>query len=255
MSISIDLSGKTALVTGSSQGIGAAIARRLHDAGARVAINHPDLGEGRTRADAEAIAAELNAVREASAVATAADVADPEAVHAMMRDLQQTWGGLDILVNNAGVLREHSLRKVPIEEWREVVSVNLSGVFHCCKYGLEILRDGGSIVCMGSLAAEAGFHGQSAYAATKAGVQAMVRVLAGESARRGVRVNAVAPGAVDTAMIAGLPDAVRARLVESIALRRLGLPQEVADAVLFLCSSLSSYITGHVLDVNGGFGR
>ena len=136
-----------------------------------------------------------------------------------------------------------------------MVSVNLSGVFHCCKYGLEILRDGGSIVCMGSLAAEAGFHGQSAYAATKAGVQAMVRVLAGESARRGIRVNAVAPGAIDTAMIAGLPDAVRTRLVESIALRRLGLPQEVADAVLFLCSPLASYITGHTLDVNGGFGR
>lgn len=255
MSIAIELAGKTALVTGASQGIGAAIARRLHAAGARVAINHPDPGDGRPRADAEAIAAELNAQRDSSALATAADVADPDAVRAMMQDLLQRWGGLDLLVNNAGVLREHSLSKVTIEEWGEVVSVNLSGVFHCCKYALEILHDGGSIVCMGSLAAEAGFHGQSAYAATKAGVQAMVRVLAGEVARRGIRVNAVAPGVVDTPMIAGLPEDVRAQLVKSIALRRLARPDEVADAVLFLCSPLASYITGHTLDVNGGFGR
>ncbi|APW62679.1 SDR family NAD(P)-dependent oxidoreductase [Paludisphaera borealis] len=255
MSIVIDLAGKTALVTGASQGIGAEIARRLHRAGARVAINHPDLGDGRPRADAEAIAAELNVLRDDSALATAADVSDPDAVRAMMQDLQQRWGGLDLLINNAGVLREHSLSKITIEEWREVVSVNLSGVFHCCKYGLEILRDGGGIVCMGSLAAEAGFHGQSAYAATKAGVQAMVRVLAGESARRGIRVNAVAPGVIDTPMIAGLADGVRTQLVKSIALRRLGRAEEVADAVVFLCSPLASYITGHTLDVNGGFGK
>jgi 3-oxoacyl-[acyl-carrier protein] reductase len=255
MSVAINLSGKTALITGSSQGIGAEIARRLHAAGANVAINHPDLDGGRTRADAMAIVAELNAARAESALAIAADVADPVAVEAMMGELQRCWGGLDVLVNNAGVLREHSLRKITIEEWREVVAVNLSGVFHCCKYGLEIVRDGGAVVCMGSLAAEAGFRGQSHYAATKAGVQAMVRVLAGESARRGIRVNAVAPGAIDTPMTAVLPDTVRDRLVESIALGRLGRPEEVADAVLFLCSPLASYITGHTLDVNGGFGK
>jgi 3-oxoacyl-[acyl-carrier protein] reductase len=255
MSVVIDLAGKTALVTGASQGIGAEIARRLHAAGASVAINHPDLGGGKTRADAEAIAAELNALRADSAFSIAADVADPDAVRSMMEAIRDRWGGLDVLVNNAGILREHTLSKITLEEWDEVVSVNLSGVFLCCKYGLEILRDGGCIVCMGSLAAQRGFHGQSHYAATKAGVQAMVRVLSGECARRGVRVNAVAPGVIDTPMMAGVADAVRAQLVKSISLRRFGRPEEVADAVVFLCSPLASYISGHTLEVDGGFGR
>jgi len=253
MSIAIDLSGKTALVTGASQGIGAEIARALHAADALVILNHPDQGAGRTRADAEAIAAELNRARSASARVVAADVSDIQAVLAMMASIKQHEGGLDILVNNAGIIRDRSIAKMSIEEWRSVIEVNLSGVFFCCKYALEIMRDGGVIVNMGSLSAKAGIHGQSNYAAAKAGVQALTRVLRRECAKRLIRVNAVAPGAIDTSMVASVAAAVRAETLKAIPLQRLGKPQEVASAVLFLCSPLASYITGHTLQVDGGW--
>ena len=253
MSITIDLSGRTALVTGSSQGIGAEVARLLHRAGARVILNHPDLSGGKPHEDALALLDELLALRAHSASVRVADVSDPAAVQAMMQSIRQEWGGLDILVNNAGILRDHSIAKMTLDEWRSVLEVDLSGVFFCCKFGLEILRQGGSIVSLGSLAAKTGFHGQSNYAAAKAGVHALTRVLARECAKRGIRVNAVAPGVIDTAIAAGFSDAARGQLLQSIALQRLGRPQEVAEAVLFLCSPLAGYITGHVLEVDGGF--
>ena len=166
----------------------------------------------------------------------AADVSDAAAVQAMMERVRLAWGGLDILVNNAGIFRDRSIAKMTLEEWRAVIDVNLTGVFHCSKYGLEILRDGGSIVCVGSLSAKLGAHGQSNYAAAKAGVQALVRVFARECARRKIRVNAVAPGAIDTAMIASVAEKAREHLASAIALGRMGQPAEVASAVLFLCS-------------------
>jgi 3-oxoacyl-[acyl-carrier protein] reductase len=253
MSIHIDLSGTTALITGASQGIGAEIARAMHRAGARVVLNHPDSPDGRTLADATALADELSAVRKDSALVRAADVRDPWAVEAMMRSIRDEAGGLDFLVNNAGILRDRSVAKMTPDEWQAVIDVNLSGVFYCCKYGLEILRDGGAIVNLGSLAAEAGFHGQSNYAAAKAGVQAMTRVLSREYARRAIRVNAVAPGLIDTAMAAAISSEVRSAMQKAIPLGRIGRPEDVAQAVVFLCSPLASYITGHTLDVNGGW--
>jgi 3-oxoacyl-[acyl-carrier protein] reductase len=253
MSTVIDLSGSTALVTGSSQGIGAAIARLLHNSGARVVINHPDSSDGKTGRDALELVDLLNRDRPESALAEAADVSDAAAVQAMMERIRQGWGGIDILVNNAGILRDRSIAKMTLPEWQAVINVNLTGVFHSSKFGLEIMRDGGSIVCVGSLAAKLGAHGQSNYAAAKAGVQALTRVLARECAKRRIRVNAVAPGAIDTAMMASVAPKAREQLSSAIALGRLGQPDEVAAAVLFLCSGLASYITGHVLEVDGGF--
>lgn len=253
MSVVIDLSGKTALVTGANQGIGAQIARTLHGAGCRVVLNHPDLGDGGTAAAADALALELCRLRPASAFVYAADVSKPAAVEGMMQAVRSDLGEIDALVCNAGILRDRTIAKMTLDEWQSVIDVNLSGVFYCCKYGLEILRDGGSIVNMGSLSAGAGLHGQSNYASAKAGVQALTRVLSRECARRSIRVNAVAPGLIETAMSAQLADSVRTEMLKLIPWRRFGDPQEVADAVLFLCSSLAGYITGHVLEVNGGW--
>ncbi|CAN5661804.1 3-oxoacyl-[acyl-carrier-protein] reductase [soil metagenome] len=251
MSITIDLSNKTALVTGASQGIGAEIVRTFHRAGAAVVLNHPGLAG--TGADAEAIADGLNAERPGSALVLAADVRDPEQVRGMMAAIRDRFGGLDILINNAGIIRDRTLAKMSLQEWTAVIETNLSGVFHCCRAGLEVLRDGGSIVNLGSLAAEAGFHGQANYAAAKAGVQALTRVLARECARRSIRVNAVAPGVINTPMRATVAENGREGMIRAIPSQRFGTPAEVAGAVLFLCSELATYVNGHTLAVNGGW--
>lgn len=253
MSIVIDLSGKIAVVTGASQGIGARTARTLHQAGCHVVINHPDLPTGQTRADADSLAKELQSLRADSVSVYPADVGDAGAVETMMRAIARDLGGIDFLVNNAGILRDRTIAKMSIDEWKSVIDVNLSGVFYCCKFGLEILRDGGAIVNLGSLSAQAGFHGQSNYASAKAGVQALTRVLSRECARRSIRVNAVAPGLIDTTMVAQIPENVRVEMQKAIPWRRFGDAQDVANVILFLCSPLASYVTGHVLEVDGGW--
>lgn len=247
----LSLAGKVALITGASQGIGAELARVFHCAGATVAINHPDLGT--TQRDAEALAADLNRQRPGSAAVFAADVAQAPAVEAMMEGIRAQLGGLDCLINNAAIIRDRTLARMTLEEWSAVIDVNLSGVFHCCKYGLAVMRDGGSIVSLGSIAAIQGFYGQANYAAAKAGVQALMRVVSREGARRGIRANAIAPGVVDTAMAATIPENVRADMLRQIPLGRFGTPEEIAGVALFLCSPLAAYVTGQTIEVNGGW--
>ena len=251
MSMAINLAGKVALITGASQGIGAQIARTFHAAGATVVLNHPNVGN--TAADADRIAAELNAARAASALVLAANVADAAAVEAMMQEAKTRFGGIDFLINNAAIIRDRTLAKMSLDEWQAVIDVNLSGVFHCCKFGLDAMRDGGAIVSMGSIAALQGFYGQANYAAAKAGVQALMRVVSREGARRGIRANAIAPGVIDTTMAATIPEKVRAEMLKNIPLGRLGTPEEVANVALFLCSPLASYVSGQTIEVNGGW--
>ncbi|HEY1050195.1 MAG TPA: SDR family oxidoreductase [Prosthecobacter sp.] len=249
--IPIDLSGKTALITGASQGIGKQIARTFHKAGANVAINH--LGLPNTTVDAQALADELNLVRTDSAIIIAADVAQPEQVKSMMGEVQAWQDGLDFLINNAAIIKDRTIAKMDFKEWDDVIDVNLSGVFYCCKFGLEIMNDHGAIVSFGSIAALEGFFGQANYASAKAGVQAMMRVLSREAARKNIRANSVAPGVIDTSMAATIPAAVQAEMLKNVPLNRFGTTEEVANVVLFLCSPLASYVTGQTIEINGGW--
>lgn len=249
--ITIDLSGKTVLITGASQGIGARIARTFHESGADVILNHPD--KGTTGDDAAALAGELNAARPGSALVAAADVSDEARVRAMMESAREWRGGIDFLVNNAAIIRDRTIAKMNREEWDAVLDVNLTGVFLCCQHGLAVMRDGGSIVSFGSIAAIQGFFGQANYAAAKAGVQSMMRVLSREAARRGIRANAVAPGVIDTSMAATIPESVREEMLKNVPLGRFGTTEEVANVVLFLCSPMSSYVTGQTIEINGGW--
>lgn len=247
----IDLSDKTALVTGGSQGIGRAVAEHLHAAGAAVVINHP--GFEQTERDAFALREKFLKSRPDSAFVVAADVSRPDQVASMAEQIQRTCGGLDILVNNAAILRDRSIKKITPEDWEQVIAVNLSGVFHVTKACLEILRENGAIVTFGSIAAREGFFGQANYAAAKAGVDAMMRVVAREAGKRGIRANTIAPGVVETAMAEQIPEAVRQEMLGNIPLGRFAKPEEIAGVVLFLCSPLAAYMTGATVEVNGGW--
>ena len=245
--ISIDLSGKTALITGASQGLGEVAARLLHEAGANVVINYVALDAN--QADAERIVSELGA----KAVAIQADVRSHEQVEAMFEETERRFGGLDIVVNNAGILRDRTLRKMSHEEWQEVIDVNLTGVFHVCKAAADRLRENGRIVNLASISGVIGFFGQANYSATKAGVIGLTKVLSKELAKKQITVNAVAPGVVLTGMGKIIPEEQRAAMFAMIPLGRFGEPMEVANAILFLCSDMASYITGQTIHVNGGW--
>jgi 3-oxoacyl-[acyl-carrier protein] reductase len=247
--IRYDFAGKAVLVTGSSRGIGAAILTGFTQAGANCVLHYWDDPDGANMKDAEALAAQLGE----RVVLLPADVREPAQVESLMRQAKERFGGLDVVVNNAGIIRDKTLRKMTLDDWRAVIQTNLDGVLHGCKYGAEVLRDGGRIVNIASVAGLVGFHGQANYAAAKAGVIGLTRVLAKELARRGITVNAIAPGMIQTAMAAEVKPEVLAEYVKQIPAGRLGQPADVANAVLFLASEESGYITGQVLPVTGGW--
>ena len=242
------LDGKTALVTGASRGIGRAIAIRLASEGAAVAINYA----GNVKA-----AEEVKAVIEAAggrAMLVQADVADSTAVDAMIKAVIEAFGQIDILVNNAGITRDGLLMRMKEEDWDAVINTNLKGIFHCTKAVSKLMmkKRYGRIVNMASVVGLIGNAGQSNYAAAKAGVIGFSKSMARELASRGITVNMVAPGFIDTDMTAVLPDKVREAMVADIPLGKIGTPENVAAAVVFLVSDQASYITGQTINVDGG---
>lgn len=247
--IPIDLTGKTAIVTGASQGLGLATSTCLYRAGANVVVNYfPD------KEDFNAThAKDLVKILGERAVAVAADVRSEDDIGNLIDVTCRTFGALDILVNNAAILRDKTMKKMQFDEWQDVIDTNLTGVFRVCKRAMGSMSDGGRIVNMASISALVGFFGQANYSASKAGVIALTKVLSKELASRQITVNAVAPGVVLTEMGQSIPEASRQQMLAQIPLKRFGTPDDIANAILFLCSPLADYITGQTLHVNGGW--
>ena len=240
------VAGRVALVTGAAGGIGQAAARILAEEGARLALNDVP------GAKLAALTAELEEKGHAFSVHLA-DVTDGRAVEKMFSEVIARWGGLDIVLANAGINRDAFIEKLDEEEWDRVLDVNLKGCFLTCRAAFQAMsaRGGGTIVATSSVSA-LGNIGQSNYAASKAGILGLVRSLALEGAHVGIRVNAVAPGLTDTSMVRSIPERVRDKLLARVPLGRMARPDEIGQAMLFLASPESSYITGQVIFVDGG---
>jgi len=246
--VRLDLSGRVALVTGASRGIGRAIALALAEAGATVAVNYKDNEEL-----ANGVVREIEQ-NGGTAIAWRADVADTNQTAAMIEEISSRFNRLDILINNAGVVRDFLLLEMAEEDWREVLQTNSFGVYHCSKAVLKgmVMRRWGRIINLSSVAAVRGGRGQSNYAASKGAINAFTRSLAAEVGPKGITVNAIAPGLITTDMSQGVLAFSDHLVRERIALRRLGQPKDVAPLAVFLCSEAADYITGQVIYVDGG---
>ncbi|HEY5208677.1 MAG TPA: 3-oxoacyl-[acyl-carrier-protein] reductase [Stellaceae bacterium] len=239
-----DLSGKTALVTGASGGIGAGIARALHGAGAKMVLSG-------TRIDAlEALRTELGE----RAFVAAADLAAPDAADRLIKNAEEATGPVDILVNNAGLTRDQLLLRMKDEDWAKVLEIDLTAGFRLARAAVRgmMRRRWGRIIAITSVVGATGNPGQTNYAAAKAGTVGFTKALAAEVASRGITANCVAPGFIATALTEALTEDQRGRITATIPMGRVGTPDEVAACVLFLASEEARYVTGHCLHVNGG---
>ena len=243
-----DFSGKVVLITGSSRGIGAEMIKAFGKRGARCVVNYVADAEGQNKADANSVAKELE-----EPLVIECDVSKPEQVESMMMEIGDKRGGLDILVNNSGIIRDRTIKKMSMEEFESVLRVNLTGTFNVTQKAAAILRSGGRIVNMSSVSGEMGLFGQVNYSSSKAAIIALTKVSAREFARQNITVNAIAPGFIDIGMSKGVSQEAMQSFIQQIPLGRLGEVNEVVNAALFLASPMASYITGHVLNVNGGF--
>jgi 3-oxoacyl-[acyl-carrier protein] reductase len=244
----LDFTGKVALVTGSSRGIGAEMIKAFGTRGGQCVVNYVTDAQGQNKADAFGVAKELN-----EPLVIECDVTQPQQVEAMMKQIQDQRGGLDILVNNSGVISDRTIKKMSPDEFESVIRVNLIGTFTVTQKAAAILRNGGRVINMSSVSGQMGLFGQANYSSSKAAIIALTKVSAREFARQNITVNAIAPGFIDAGMSKGMPEEVTQNFIKQIPLGRLGEAHEIVDAALFLASPMASYITGHVLNVNGGF--
>jgi len=243
----LELSEKVALVTGAAQGIGRAVALLLARKGADIVISDINLEK------AEETAKEIEAIGR-RALVLKANVANMGEVERMVEAVLERFGKIDILVNNAGIARDKLILRMTEEDWDAVLNVNLKGTFNCTKAVIRHMskQRRGKIVNIASVVGEMGNVGQANYSASKAGVIGFTKTVAREFAQRGINVNAIAPGYIETPMTEDLPEKAKEELKRMIPMERLGQPDDIAEAVLFLVSDSSNYITGHILNVNGG---
>jgi 3-oxoacyl-[acyl-carrier protein] reductase len=247
-SSTFSLHGLKALVTGASRGIGKEIAISLAEAGASVAINYRSSEEGATE-----VAQKIES-KGVSSWIYPADISDYNETMKMKKQIEKYFGNIDILVNNAGVNVDKLFVKMDQEAWSKVIAVNLNGVFNCCNVFKDDLMESnqGRIINITSIVGQMGNVGQVNYAASKAGIIGLTKALAKEFARKEITVNAIAPGFIETDMLSNVPDKVKEKILTQIPANRFGQPTEVAHAVLYLASNEAAYVTGHVLNINGG---
>jgi len=244
----LDFREKVVLVTGSSRGIGAEMIKAFDQRNATCVVNYVADPAGQNKSDAEGVAKAMK-----NPLVVECDVTRPEQVEAMMKQIQERHGGLDILINNSGIIRDRTMKKMSIEEFESIIRVNLTGTFIVIQKAMAILRENGRVVNLSSVSGQMGLFGQANYSSSKAAIIALTKVSARELARQKITVNAIAPGFIDVGMSKGMPDEVTANFIKQIPLGRLGDVQEIVNAALFLASPMASYVTGHVLNVNGGY--
>lgn len=240
------LKGKVALITGASQGIGKVTALTLAKEGADIVVNYIIDHDG-----AKKVVEEIKKLG-VDAIALEADVTNYKQIEEMFVKVKEKFGKLDILVNNAGITKDRTLKNMAPEEWQKVIDINLTGVYNVTKNALSVLQDNGSIISVSSVAGLCGNFGQANYSASKSGIIGFTKTIAKELGKRKITVNAVAPGFINTPMTKDLPF-IRKKMIQAlIPMKDMGEPEDVANAILFLASDLSSYVTGQVISVGGG---